>query len=138
MRKAIIASHGKLAEELIESLKLFGVDQSFESICFPGGTGIEVLEKQVEQMLLKEECEEYMIFVDIFGGSPCNKILETIKKNQSYFSDRKYAIVSGANLPMLLEYSFLNIEDFDILARCVQEKSVESIKLFSNLSEREV
>lgn len=138
MRKAIIATHGNLAKELIESLKLFGVDQGFDSICFPGGTGIEVLEKQVEQMLLREEWEEYMIFVDIFGGSPCNKILETIKKNQMFFSDRKYAIVSGASLPMLLEYSFLNIDDFGMLVRCVQEKSVESIKLFSNLSEKEV
>ncbi len=131
MRKAIIATHGRIAEEFIETLKMFVSEMDFTSICFPSGMSIDLFGEEVEKILLDGDPEEIIIFVDIFGGSPCNKVLETIKKNQGYFMDREYAVISGVNLPMLLEYSFANDKaGFQSMLGVVIEKSAESIKTF--------
>lgn len=131
MRKAIVATHGRIAEEFIETLKMFVSEMDFTSICFLSGMSIDLFGEEVEKILLDGDPEEIIIFVDIFGGSPCNKVLETIKKNQAYFSEREYSIISGVNLPMLLEYSFTNDKaDFQSMLGVVVEKSAESIKTF--------
>lgn len=131
MHKAIIATHGKIAEEFIETLKMFVSDVDFIPICFPSGMSIDLFGEEVEKILLDGDPEKITVFVDIFGGSPCNKVLETVKKNQEYFAKREYAVISGVNLPMLLEYSFANERvDFQSMMGTVVEKSAESIKIF--------
>lgn len=101
----IIAAHGKLAEELLNSAEMiFGKQENIETILFVPGENTEDLKiKYREKLEHFKDSKEVLIIVDLFGGSPYNAAFEIAIINEDI------DILTGASLPMLLEV--LSIRD---------------------------
>ena len=119
MAAILVASHGMLARELCSSVKFFlGEDGSLSHSCLGENAGIEQykkdLFKKIESML--QEHGQLLIICDLYFGSPYIAAVEYLSSLQL---DQKIKVVSGANLPMLLELCAANqhtTEDIDLLA----------------------
>lgn len=96
----ILASHGKFADGIKQSAEMiFGEQENLQSVTFMPEEGPEDLRahllEAVEQF---DESLQILFLVDLWGGSPFNQA-NVIHEEMP---DRT-AIVSGLNLPMLLE-----------------------------------
>jgi PTS system mannose-specific IIA component len=92
----VVASHGKLAEELVRTAEgVVGPLASVESVAVsaaePDSRGrISVAIAKVD------EGQGVLLLTDLLGGSPTQLCL-------SFLADRKVEVVTGVNLPMVLK-----------------------------------
>ena len=96
----IIASHGEFAAGIRQSGQMiFGEQENVQVVTFMPNEGPEDLMKKFEDALATFEPNSQVLFlVDLWGGSPFN----AATRIQAQHEDRM-AIVSGLNLPMLVE-----------------------------------
>jgi len=95
----IIATHGEFAEGIKKSgSMIFGDQESVETVCFMPSEGPEELKNKLNNAIKALGTEEVLFLVDLFGGSPYNQASLIVEQNKE-----KYALVSGVNLPMLIE-----------------------------------
>ena len=92
----VVASHGKLAEELIRTAE--GVVGPFESVA---GVAVSAAEPDsrgriAEAIAKVDQGEGVLLLTDLLGGSPTQLCL-------SFLADRKVEVVTGVNLPMVLK-----------------------------------
>ena len=93
----LLLSHGPLALSLVESAEMiFGKADNVSAFSLDYGDDVaEYADSFVEALQsYKDGC---VILVDLLGGTPCNQLLIYAKRN-----NKKFNIVSGANLPMLI------------------------------------
>jgi mannose/fructose/sorbose-specific phosphotransferase system IIA component len=97
MEKVIIITHGNYGEELLKSVEMIaGKQENGYAFSINEDTNIDDIKKQVGELI---EGDTY-IFVDIYGGSPFNCAI-------SFLSNPKVRVISGFNMPMILEF-FVN------------------------------
>jgi len=97
MEKVIIITHGNYGKELLKSVEMIaGKQKNGYSFSINEDTNIDDIKKQVGKLI---EGDTY-IFVDIYGGSPFNCAI-------SFLSNPKVRVISGFNMPMILEF-FVN------------------------------
>lgn len=128
MVNIILASHGEFVEGLLESSKMiFGEQENIETVTLMPNEGPEDLKAKLERAVDSFGADAEVLFmVDLWGGSPFNQasvVFENMK-------DRS-AIVSGVNLPMLLEALGLRmgIETAQELASQVISKETIGIRV---------
>ncbi|WP_086348463.1 mannose/fructose/sorbose PTS transporter subunit IIA [Candidatus Enterococcus clewellii] len=96
----ILASHGKFAEGILQSgSMIFGEQENVKAVTLMPSEGPDDLKaKLTEAIATFDNDEEVLFLVDLWGGTPFNQA-------NSLFEERKdkWAIVSGLNLPMLIE-----------------------------------
>lgn len=99
MKKVLLLSHGKLAQEMKNTIEMIlGKQDCLNYINLPYGKDISLYRHEIEEKL--SEAEDTLIFVDIFGGSP----FMTSSKIYGALEDKsKIAIIAGMNLPMVIE-----------------------------------
>lgn len=107
----VLSGHGEFASGLYSSIQLIaGKQEKFQVINFLEGMSSEDLQKLLNTAVeTVDQGQGVVIFTDIPGGTPFNQsvILSTKKE--------KVRVISGTNLPALLDGSFsrdLTIEDF--------------------------
>lgn len=94
--KYIIATHGKLAEGYLETLKMFTTEENIYALCAYSMNGDNV-DIELENITAQIETqEELIIFTDLFGGSVTQKVV-------AYFENWNVKIYAGVNLPFVLE-----------------------------------
>lgn len=104
MKGIILASHGRMAEGLLDTLKIFSDDpQQVEALCLmPGDDVAEFVEKLREAVGRVDTGDGAVVFCDLLFGSPCNC-------SARFLNDPEYAerlqVITGMNLPMVLEYT---------------------------------
>lgn len=78
--------------------------------------------KNAEEVLSTTE-KPYVVLVDLFGGTPCN-VLTVLSKKYNY------DIVSGVNLPMLIDLyvKTLSMEDSEIDTDKLAEECIDTLK----------
>jgi PTS system mannose-specific IIA component/PTS system mannose-specific IIB component len=111
----IISTHGKFSEELVKSSEMiFGSQTNVGVVTFKPGEGIDNLVEKYNSLINNElDCKDGVLFmVDLFGGSPFNAASVLALKNKNM------EIVSGVNLPMLLEV--FGSKDFSSLSELVE------------------
>ena len=122
MLAIIIGTHGQFAGELLKTAEMiFGSVQNAKAIHLIPGKGVEDLVQEYEDALQELDTSDGVIFLnDLFGGSPYNAACRLVMKNE------QYGIVSGANLPMLIEMisEQLSDEQTDILG--LMDKAVQA------------
>lgn len=132
----VILSHNGVASGLKTSAQMIvGESNSIKTIELTE-SGVEAFTKEIQEFLQSEVInnqEDYLAFVDLKGGTPYNRIVqETMKLNLT----EKVRIISGVNLPMLLESLYFE-GDLTLL----EEKGKSTIELcqleikISNLDE---
>ena len=89
MLRLIVSSHGKLAEELVESSYMI----------FGRQDGVFALEFDLDEDLNDIKEKYQVIFLcDLFGGSPFNGAKAFIDEDS-----KRYGLIGGLNLAMLIE-----------------------------------
>ena len=136
----IIASHGLFSEELFKSSEMiFGKQTNVNTVTFLPGEGISDLTTKYMNSIKSLNSEDGVLFiVDIFGGSPfnCASILALENEN--------IEVITGANLPMLLEVfankSSLSLKELLTLAENSGKESIKKLikSRNSNLEEDEL
>ena len=118
----VVASHGKLAEELIRTAE--GVVGALASV-----TGVTVSAAEpdsrgriAEAIAKVDEGEGVLLLTDLLGGSPTQLCL-------SFLADRKVEVVTGVNLPMVLKAISLRLNPLPIgeMAAQIAESARRSI-----------
>lgn len=92
----VVASHGKLAEELLRTAEaVVGPLPQVRPVNVVA-TDPEVRHKIEEAIRAADEGEGVLLLTDLLGGSPTQLCL-------SFLNERKVEVVTGVNLPMLLK-----------------------------------
>jgi mannose PTS system EIIA component len=92
----VVASHGRLAEELIRTAE--GVVGPVENVV---GVAVSASEPDsrgriAEAIAKVDQGDGVLLLTDLLGGSPTQLCL-------SFLADRKVEVVTGVNLPMVLK-----------------------------------
>lgn len=110
MNQIILASHSKLAFGMAETIKFFSgqqvevLEQTMEDSNF---------EEKVSAMLNKHKDKNCIVFTDLYGGS-VNQIFARKLKDHSFH------LITGMNLPVILECLFTQEEiDDEFIRRAV-------------------
>lgn len=100
--KIILAAHGELATEFHNTLEMIVGDvKHFHPVNFYSEDGPDQLRARIEEVVKLNSGTEYLIFVDLYGGSPFN-----VSAGLAALDDN-ISVITGMNLPMLLELAFL-------------------------------
>lgn len=99
MLAIVVGTHGNFAEELIKTCEMIcGAAVNVKAVTLVPGEGAEDLAKKYEDALASLDTKDGVLFLnDLFGGSPYNAACRTAVKSD------QYGIVTGVNLPMLIE-----------------------------------
>jgi PTS system mannose-specific IIA component len=92
----VIATHGKLAEELIRTAEaVVGEIEQIVPVSIVA-TSPDVRGDLKAAIQKVDQGQGVLLLTDIFGGSPTNLCL-------SFLTERQVEVVTGVNLPMLLQ-----------------------------------
>lgn len=94
----IVAAHGKSARALVKTASMIlGNIKNVYKVTFLPGQGPEDLVEEYKRIEKESGAKEILLLVDLFGGSPYNAAV-------LFGAERENVdIVSGVNIPMLLE-----------------------------------
>lgn len=96
----IVIGHGKFPSGMTDSLKMFfdSLD-NYAFVDFKENQKTDEFSDELKSKIdgLKKECNEVIIFADLFGGTPFNQAMMLIQ------NDELIDIVTPACLPMLME-----------------------------------
>ena len=121
MRHIIVATHGKFAEGILDSVRLImGEHKEGQPFCAFVEQGVN-LNDQVDALLSSiPETDEILVAADLMGGSVCNEFIRRRDRPGLHS-------VAGLNLAMLLEM-IANVDlPIDDVIRSAVELSRESI-----------
>jgi mannose/fructose/sorbose-specific phosphotransferase system IIA component len=108
----IIVSHGSLARYLIEAAEMIvGSQDDLEAIGLQAHQGLDEIKVAIDKayLNLNKTSDGVLALVDLQGGTPGNAACMLVQSHN-------ISIVSGVNLPMLLE-----------VLLCRQDKSLEEL-----------
>ncbi len=127
MVRIIVASHGEFAQGLCQSAEMiFGKQENVASCILLPSEGPEAFKAKVEAAIASFEDQDQILFlVDLWGGTPFNQISGLMAGHED-----NWAIVSGMNLPMLIEayFSRNNMETSHEIAKHIISSAKEGIK----------
>lgn len=119
----IVASHGPLAQGVIDSYRFFNDDVTqIEALCLKAEDDPKEFYQVLDQACQRLDTGDgVLILTDIPGGTPANQA-------QLLFSKRKIRIIAGVNMLMLLEAVISRMfMDLDQLCLHCLEKGKESV-----------
>ena len=120
MRHLVIASHGTLADSLIETAEVVCGSEMVKGIktfLMKSDTNSEDFIGEAEKYIQEDPNGEYFVMTDLFGASPCVSMVRALR-------DHEYRLVTGVNLGMLLEV-LLN-KDLSLIE--LEEKAINAGK----------
>ena len=125
MTGIVIVSHGKFVDGILDSIRmLIGTDvlDKIEPVILTETESVEGLTERIKKAIEKVKDEKgVLVLVDLFGGTPSRAAAIIALENPDV------QIVSGLNLPMLLQV-LLNIdENAKSLAKIAVEAGKEGI-----------
>lgn len=96
----ILASHGDFAKGILQSGEMiFGVQEDVKAVTLAPSEGPDDIRAKMEEAITTFKDSEHVLFlVDLWGGTPFNQTSGLLNGHED-----KWAIVTGLNLPMLIE-----------------------------------
>jgi PTS system mannose-specific IIA component len=93
----VVATHGRLAEELLHTAEgIVGSLERCEAVSIGSGQSMDECRARLAEAVKRvDQGEGVLILTDMFGGTPANLALT--------FLDEKLEVVTGVNLPMILK-----------------------------------
>lgn len=123
----ILASHGEFANGILQSgSMIFGEQPDVKAVTLQPSEGPDDLKAKIEAAIATFENQEEVLFlVDLWGGTPFNQSNGLISGHED-----KWAIVTGLNLPMLIEAyaSRMSMETAHEIATHITEVAREGVK----------
>ena len=120
----IVGTHGIFAQELVKSCEMIcGEQKNVRAVTLVPGEGPDDVVKKYEEAIKELDCSGGVLFLnDLFGGSPYNAACRLVIANEAY------GIVTGVNLPMLIEMCSAQLIDDGSDSQALMEKAVEAGK----------
>lgn len=122
MLAVIVGTHGNFATELVKTCEMIcGAITNVKAITLiPGESGDDIFAKY-EAALRELDTGDGVIFLnDLFGGSPYNAACRVAMETDSY------GIVTGVNLPMLIEMVGAQLTGEKIDIKKLMEKAMDA------------
>ena len=120
----ILASHGGFAEGIYQSGEMiFGKQENVKACILKPSEGPDDIRKKMEDAIASfDDSEQVLFLIDLWSGTPFNQA-------SNLFAEHKdtWAIVTGLNLPMLIEAYGARLQD-GITAREIAKQIVGSAK----------
>lgn len=116
--KILLASHGKFAEGLCETMKTFFGADNIYSASITQENGSNGLKQAAEEYLNQWGDEQVVICSDMMGGSANQAVFPLISRPNTF-------LVAGMNLPLVMQ---LHLEEGDITADSLRDMIAESQK----------
>ena len=111
----IAVSHGTYAEALINSVQMiYGKHDKITTVCLEGKDSIESLNKKIDIKIKELDVDEILILVDLLGGTPYNA-------SCLWMENPKINVVTGINMPMLLEILPYTNESLEKVSKIAEE-----------------
>lgn len=124
----ILASHGEFANGIFQSgSMIFGEQADVKPCTLMPSEGPEDVRKKMEDAIASFENQEEVLFlVDLWGGTPFNQASALLDGHED-----KWAIVTGLNLPMLIETyaSRMSMETAHEIASHVLQTAKEGVQI---------
>lgn len=113
MKGIVLASHGQLAEGTVDSLKLFvGNVEQLGYLCLKPGQDMKEFLNLLNNVIDNVDTGEgVIVFCDLLFGTPCNCTASILKNEKNV---NRIEVVTGMNLPMILEIIEARKSDFDL------------------------
>ena len=120
----IVGTHGRFAEELVKSCEMIcGEQNNVRAVTLVPGEGPDDVVAKYEAAIKELDCTDGVLFLnDLFGGSPYNAACRLVISNEAY------GIVTGVNLPMLIEMCSAQMADDGSDIKALMERAVEAGK----------
>ena len=125
----VLATHGRLADELVRAAELIcGAIENCRAMTLSAPSALEdareALADAIEEV---EQGQGVLVLTDMFGGTPSNLALT--------FLDDHVEVVTGVNLPMLLKLTTARTAEATVeeLARVLAQHGQKNITLASEL-----
>ncbi|WP_422449036.1 PTS sugar transporter subunit IIA [Thermoanaerobacterium sp. DL9XJH110] len=110
MMKIVLVGHGDFPHGLANAAKMIAGDISFlKPISFDENDDISSFEKKLK-VEIENSHEDILVMADLFGGSPFNVAMKLASQHQK----NKVKVLTGVNLPIILELSSLLLNGYDI------------------------
>lgn len=106
----VVASHGRLADELVHTAEqIVGTLPAVATCNIEPGTSVEDLRAQMRQAVTRvDQGSGVIVMADLFGGTPCKESLMMCQ------GGRNVEVLAGVNLPMLLKANSLRSEQLPL------------------------
>lgn len=117
----LVIGHGTLPADMVRAAEMiYGPTEGVSFICLPADQDLDAYRKAITQKI--EACGKtgLLVVADIKGGTP----FLTASRAMRDFWDSQVELVTGLNLPMLIE-AFSSLDD-DISVRELAEIAVEA------------
>ena len=120
----IVGTHGHFSEELLKSCEMIcGEQKNVRTVTLVPGEGPDDVVKKYEKAIGEPDCTDGVLFLnDLFGGSPYNAACRLVISNPAY------GIVTGVNLPMLIEMCSAQMMDEQADIQTLMQKAVDAGK----------
>lgn len=124
MLAIIVGTHGNFAAELIKTCEMIcGQVKNIAAVTLVPGEGVDDLAQKYEAAIARLDTKDGVIFLnDLFGGSPYNAACRIA------IHEGTYGIVTGVNLPMLVEMMGCQLIGEELTIQEIMEKAVEAGK----------
>lgn len=123
----ILASHGEFAKGVLQSsTMIFGEQENVKAISLMPSEGPDDVKAKMKDAIASFDNQDEVLFlVDLWGGTPFNQASSLFEEHKD-----KWVIVSGLNLPMLIEAygARLSMESAQEVASSIIEAAKEGIK----------
>ncbi len=127
---AVVVSHGRLSDAVLDALYMIAGEQEKMLAVSNMGRDLKQLENDLREMRKQlEGCREVIFFADLRGGS-CSIICKKLLKEYE-----STALITGYNLPMLIEFTFYRDRPLRQVLRILEDKGKREIEIFSNLDD---
>lgn len=125
----VVATHGKLAEELLRTAEgIVGPLAQSEAVSVGASSSMEDARARLADAVHRVDTGEgVLVLTDMFGGTPANLALT--------FLDEKVEVITGVNLPMILKLATARADSLALraAAELVTSHGQKNITLASEL-----
>jgi PTS system mannose-specific IIA component len=106
----VVATHGRLAEELLRTAEgIVGALEQCEAVSIGAGESMEDARAHLGAAVKRvDRGDGVLVLTDMFGGTPANLALT--------FLDEKVEVVTGVNLPMIVKLATARQGDLGLRA----------------------
>ena len=96
-KKLVLVSHGRFCEELKTTTEMImGPQEDIHAVALLPEEGPEDFAAKFLETVT--DFEDYLVFADLLGGTPCNVVSRFIMEGQDI------ELYAGVNLPMVIEF----------------------------------
>jgi len=119
----LIISHSTLAESLKQTVSLIvGEKENLSTLSLMKNDRIEDFSERLKKKVMEiDKGDGVLILADMFGGTPCNSALAL------YGTDDRVRIITGVNLPLVIEAIMHSGKSVDEIAKTIMERRDKSI-----------